>query len=178
MIPTKHYRGVKVETPLLNLLTDNPYMEKIAIKTIYPQWSGESISQIAESHPNNPFVLRIGTPIMDKQMSSDTVYLMAKYMAYNPTAKQIEARNLIDSRFLKKVYVGEQTITEMSHKDYGLFVNGSVVAKDVLLLETKESLVDKVRSLEKQMRYMQTEIAKIAKQVDMETIYNSNELIK
>jgi hypothetical protein len=178
MIPTKHYKAVTTQTPLLNLLADGPYMDKAYIRTIHPQWKGESVPEIVEKYDHNPFVLRIGTPSTDASMINDRVFFISKYLAYNPTSKEIESRNLIEGRFIKKVYIGEQTVDEASHKDYKLFVNGKVVASDVLFLHTKESLVDKIRSLEQQMRHMQAEIAKIARQTNTQTIYSSNELIK
>lgn len=178
MIRTKHYKALSVQAPLLNLLTDGPYMDKAYIRTIHPQWIGESVPEIIAKADHNPFVLRIGTPSMDESISNDKVFFISKYLAYNPASKEIESRNLIEGRFTKKVYIGEQTVDEVAHKDYRLFVNGKVVASDVLFLHTKESLVDKIRSLEQQMRHMQVEIAKIARQTNTQTIYSSNELIK
>jgi len=178
MIPTKHYKALTVQAPLLNLLTDGPYIDKVHIRTIYPQWSGENVSEIVAKHERNPFILRIGTPSMDTAIANDKMFFISRYMAYNPASKEIESRSLIEGRFTKKVYIGEQTIDEVAHKDYKLFVNGNVVASDILLLHTKESLVDKIRSLEQQMRHMQAEIAKIARQTNTQTIYSSNELIK
>lgn len=178
MIPTKHYKALTVQAPLLNLLADGPYMDKVYIRTIYTQWSGESVPEIIKKHDHNPFILRIGTPLMDASISDDKTFFISKYMAYNPASKEIESRNLIEGRFIKKVYIGDQTVDETMHKDYKLFVNGKVVASDILLLHTKESLIDKIRSLEQQMRHMQAEIVKIARQTNTQTIYNSNELIK
>ena len=178
MIPTKHYKALTIQAPLLNLLTDGPYMDKVYIKTVYPQWSGESVPDIIKKHERNPFTLRIGTPSVDAAISNDRTFFISKYMAYNPASKEIESRSLIEGRFIKKVYIGEQTVDEVAHKDYRLFVNGKVVASDILFLHTKESLVDKIRSLEQQMRHMQAEIAKIARQTNTQTIYSSNELIK
>ena len=178
MIPTKHYKALTIQAPLLNLLTEGPYMDRMHIRTVYPQWNGESVPDIIQKHEKNPFVLRIGTPSADAAISNDKMYFITKYMAYNPASKEIESRSLIEGRFIKKVYIGEQTVDEVAHKDYRLFVNGKVVASDILFLHTKESLVDKIRSLEQQMRHMQAEIAKIARQTNIETIYNSNELIK
>lgn len=167
----KHYKKVKVAAPILNLLTDGPYMEKVLIKNIYPTWNGESVQQIAENNQSNPFTLRIGTPSMDRHMSTDSVYFVTKFLSYNPGTKQIESRNLIDGRYTKKVYIGEQTVDELTHKDYQLFVNGNVVANDIVLLHTKESLADKIRSLEQQMRFLQAEIIKITKQAETQAIY-------
>ncbi len=178
MVPTKHYKALTIQAPLLNLLVDGPYMDRIHIRTIHPQWKGESVPEIIQKHDQNPFVLRIGTPSMDASISNDKLFFISKYMAYNPASKEIESRSLIEGRFTKKVYIGEQTVDEVVHKDYRLFVNGKVVATDILFLHTKESLVDKIRSLEQQMRHMQAEIAKIARQTNTQTIYSSNELIK
>lgn len=178
MVPTKHYKALTIQSPLLNLLTTGPHMDRVHIRTVYPQWNGESVPEIIQKHDNNPFVLRIGTPSTDESISNDKMYFISRYTAYNPASKEIESRNLIEGRFTKKVYIGEQTVDEVAHKDYRLFVNGKVVASDVLFLHTKESLVDKIRGLEQQMRYMQAEIAKIARQTNTQTIYNSNELIK
>lgn len=178
MVPTKHYKALTISAPLLNLLTDGPYMDKVHIRTIHPQWNGDSVPEIIQKHSSNPFVLRIGTPTMDASIINDKMFFISKYTAYNPASKEIEARSLIEGRFVKKVYIGEQTVDEAAHKDYRLFVNGKVVATDILLLHSKESLVDKIRSLEQQMRHMQAEIAKIARQTNTQTIYSSNELIK
>ncbi len=110
MIPTKHYKAVTTQTPLLNLLADGPYMDKAYIRTIHPQWKGESVPEIVEKYDHNPFVLRIGTPSTDASMINDRVFFISKYLAYNPTSKEIESRNLIEGRFIKKVYIGEQTV--------------------------------------------------------------------
>jgi len=40
-----------------------------------------------------------------------------------------------------------------------------------VLLHTKESLADKIRSLEQQMRFLQAEIIKITKQAETQAIY-------
>lgn len=157
--------------PLLNLLTDGPYMDKLLIKTIYPQWSGETVAEIAEKNVSNPFALRIGTPNTDEHIENDQVYFISRYISYNPLAKQIEYRNLTNHRFTKKLFIGQQTPDEASFKDYNLFVNGNIVGKDLILSNTNESVADKLRSLEMQIKYLQTEIAKIAKQTVTQTIY-------
>ena len=90
MIPSKHYKSVRVPTPLLNLLTSGPYMDKLLIKTIYPNWTGENIAEVVEKSKDNPFTLRIGTPNMDAQIESDRVYFIPKYISYNPLAKELE----------------------------------------------------------------------------------------
>lgn len=171
MIPSKYYKPPKIQAPLLNLLTDGPYMDKLLIKTIYPQWTGETVEEIMQKSSNNPFVLRIGTPGMDRQIESDQVYFIPKYISYNPLAKQIEYRNLTNHRFTRKVYIGEQTPDETAFGDYSLFVNGNIVGKDLILSNTNESVAERLRSLEMQVKYLQTEIAKIAKQTVTQTIY-------
>ncbi len=46
-------------------------MDKAYIRTIHPQWSGESVPEIIAKSDHNPFVLRIGTPSMDESMASE-----------------------------------------------------------------------------------------------------------
>lgn len=171
MIQSKHYRVLKEQAPLLNLLVDGSYIDKLPIKTIYPQWSGETVDEIIEKSGTNPFTLRIGTPNMDKQIENDRAYFISKYISYNPLAKQIEYRNLSNHRFTRKVFIGQQTPDEAAFNDYNLFVNGNIVGKDLILSNTNESVADKLRSLEMQVKYLQTEIAKIAKQTVTQTIY-------
>ena len=171
MIPSKYIRNVGHTAPILNLMVSAPFMEKVVIKNIYQQWQGESIQQIRDKHTDNPYTLRIGTPNMDKALASDSILFIQSYMSYNPVTKSIEKRELVPYRNVEKVYIGEQRIDEETFGEYASFVNGNVVAKDVVLLETKQSLVEIVTKLTNEVANLRMEVAKLKSQTQTQPIY-------
>ncbi len=76
MIPSRNIRNARVATPILNMLVDAPFIEKAVLKAIYPQWRGESISEIREKHSDNPYRVRIGTPNTDTALQSDHAFFI------------------------------------------------------------------------------------------------------
>jgi hypothetical protein len=74
-------------------MMDNPYVDKVVIKNIYPQWQGENIEDL-KRHRENPYRIRIGTPNMDERMKDDHVFFFQSYLSYNPVTKDIEKRSL------------------------------------------------------------------------------------
>jgi SepF-like predicted cell division protein (DUF552 family) len=167
MIPSKYIRNVSHQAPILNLMVAAPFMEKVMIKNIYQQWQGESITQIK----NNPYTLRIGTPNTDKALANDSVLFIQSYMSYNPVTKSIEKRELIPYRNVEKVYIGEQRIDEEAFGDYASFINGNVVAKDLVFVETKESLSGIIAKLTNEVANLRMEVAKLKSQTQTQPIY-------
>ena len=170
MIPTKHISNAKVEAPILQLMASNPYMDKMEIKSIYPQWKGESIQQLKE-HKDNPYRLRIGTPRTDERLKSDHAYFIQSYLSYNPVTKDIEKRDLTVYRNTEKVYIGAQSLEEKSFRNYTLFVNGAVLVKDLISIDTRESILQTVKQLQGQVDLLAKEVAQLKLQLQKQTIY-------
>ena len=171
MIPSKYIRNVSHQAPILNLMVAAPFMEKVMIKNIYQQWRGETITQIRNKHTDNPYTLRIGTPNTDKALANDSVLFIQSYMSYNPVTKSIEKRELIPYRNVEKVYVGEQRIDEEMFGEYASFINGNVVVKDLVFVETKESLSDIIAKLTNEVANLRMEVAKLKSQTQTQPIY-------
>jgi hypothetical protein len=171
MIPSKTIRNSRVQSPTISLLADAPFLEKAPIKMLFPQWQGESIATIKETFAENPYRVRIGTPNTDKAMRDDCAFFMQSYLSFNPITKQLEKRELISYRNVERVYIGEQRIDEEQYTDYAAFVNGKVIAQDVVILETNQSLVDTIAKLEQQVKQLQVEVAKLHNQTQTQTIY-------
>tara|TARA_R110000868_G_scaffold71220_4_gene208860 strand:+ start:269 stop:787 length:519 start_codon:yes stop_codon:yes gene_type:complete len=171
MIPSKYIRNVSHQAPILNLMVAAPFMEKVMIKNIYQQWRGETITQIRNKHTDNPYTLRIGTPNTDKALANDSVLFIQSYMSYNPVTKSIEKRELIPYRNVEKVYIGEQRIDEEMFGEYASFINGNVVVKDLVFVETKESLSDIIAKLTNEVANLRMEVAKLKSQTQTQPIY-------
>lgn len=171
MIPSKYIRNISHAAPILNLMVSAPFMEKVMIKNMYQQWQGENMQQIRDKHEDNPYTLRIGTPNTDKALISDSVLFVQSYMSYNPITKNIEKRELIPYRNVEKVYIGEQRIDEDTFKDYASFINGNVVAKDLVFLDTKENLSEVIAKLIKEVANLRMEVAKLKSQTQTQPIY-------
>ena len=105
---------------------------RIRLKNIYPKWSGENILQINEKHRNNPYALRIGTPITDGKLQQDQIYFILDYLAYNPVTNEVEKRDIVANRMMKKLYIG-QSPDEATYSDYEVFINGNLVVDDIYL---------------------------------------------
>jgi hypothetical protein len=146
-------------------VNDELTSNRIKIKSFYPNWSGESVSEIEKRH-DIKHMIRIGTPETDKLMQQDRVFFILDYIAYNPLNTQIERRVLHPQRFMGKIYVG-QSIEEEQHKDAAAVINGKLVASEVVDLSwSKEDLIKRVVSLEQQLT-----IVKII----IDNIYRENE---
>ena len=90
------------------------------------------MKDIKLKHKSNPYQVRIGTPNTDQQLKQDRIYFISDYLSFNPISQDIEKRDIIARRLMEKVYIG-QTTQEAEYKDYSLFVNGNVVAEDLIL---------------------------------------------
>lgn len=177
MIPSSTIKNVRVSSPILNLLISSPYLEQVPLRALYPQWTGENIEEIREKHTDNPYRVRIGTPTTDKQMQQERLYYIQSYLSYNPVNKQLEKRELISYRNVDKVYIGEQTTDEAFYKNTTLFVNGVVASKDLVLFENGESILETIKHLQSEVKYLRSELAKIHTQSKTD-LFISNELIK
>jgi hypothetical protein len=171
MIPTRHISNVKVPAPILNLMIEDPYMSMVPIKNIYPEWKGENIEQLKE-HKENPYRLRIGTPNMDQRMKADHAYFIKSYLSYNPVTKDIEKRDLTVYRNVEKVYIGKQSLEEKTFRDYSLFVNGSVVVKDIISIDNRRSVLQTIKELQDQVDFLAKEVGSLKLQLQKQTIYN------
>ena len=132
MINNEKVRNVQVPFSPISGLTMNGTLGKIRLNNIYTQWNGESVKDIKLKHKSNPYQVRIGTPNTDQQLKQDRIYFISDYLSFNPISQDIEKRDIIARRLMEKVYIG-QTTQEAEYKDYSLFVNGNVVAEDLIL---------------------------------------------
>ena len=132
MINNDKVRNVQVPFSPISGLTMNGTLGKIRLNNIYTQWNGESVKDIKLKHKSNPYQVRIGTPNTDQQLKQDRIYFISDYLSFNPISQDIEKRDIIARRLMEKVYIG-QTTQEAEYKDYSLFVNGNVVAEDLIL---------------------------------------------
>ena len=171
MISGRNVRNSRVTMPTLNLLAEAPFLEKAPIKMLFPQWQGESVSDIKNTFAENPYRVRIGTPNMDEAMRNDCAFFMQSYLSYNPITKQLEKRELIPYRNVERIYIGEQRIDEEQYKDYTAFVNGNIIANDLILLESKQSIVEQITKLQQQVLQLQSEIVKLRSETKTQTIY-------
>ena len=141
MIPNSKIQNVKVPFPAIEGMSYSPLLDKIRISNLYQQWNGQTIGEIANSHQDNPFTLRIGLPHVDEQLKNDRVFFITNYKSYNPITKQIEERQIIPYRNTETIYIG-QTTEEQEYKNYSLFAKENIVADD-LYLKKFASIKDK-----------------------------------
>ncbi len=171
MIPSRNIRNARVATPILNMLVDAPFIEKAVLKAIYPQWRGESISEIREKHSDNPYRVRIGTPNTDTALQSDHAFFIQSYLSYNPVTKQLEKRELLPYRNVEKLYIGKQRVDEENYGEYSAFVNGPIVAEDLIFIGSKQSLVQVVQKLTEDIAELRVELHKLRSQTKTQPIY-------
>lgn len=171
MIPSRHTKNVRVSAPILNLLIGAPYLESTNLKSIYQQWRGENINEIRNKHTDNPYTLRIGTPHTDYTMKEDRALFIQSYLSYNPVTKDIEKRELIPYRNVDRVYIGDQSVEEKYFERYTAFVNGPIVAEDVLFLESKQSLLEVIQKLTSEIQTLRSEVANLKVQTKQQHIY-------
>ena len=171
MISGRNVRNSRTTAPTLSLLSNAPFLEKAPIKMLFPQWQGESVNVIRNTFTENPYRVRIGTPNTDEAMRNDCAFFMQSYLSYNPITKQLEKRELIPYRNVERIYIGEQRIDEEQYKDYTAFVNGNIIANDLILLESKQSIVEQITKLQQQVLQLQSEIVKLRSETKTQTIY-------
>jgi hypothetical protein len=170
MIPSKNIKNVKVASPILNLLVSNPYMDKVYTKTLYPQWQGETALELSQN-PDNKRTIRIGTPNMDRDLRADHLYFIQSYLSYNPVTKDIEKRELIPYRNVEKVYIGSQSLEEKAFSNYTAFINGTVIVKDIITIDSRESIKDTIKQLQQKVEFLTQEVSYIKGQLQNQTIY-------
>ena len=132
MINNDKVRNVQVPFSPITGLSLNGTLGKIRLNNLYTQWNGENVNDIKNKHKKNPYQVRIGTPNTDEQLKQDRIYFITDYLSYNPLSQDIEKRDIIARRLMERVYIG-QTTQEAEYKDYSLFVNGNMVADDLIL---------------------------------------------
>lgn len=144
-------------------INDELTSNKLKIKSFYPNWSGESISEVERRH-DIKHMIRIGTPEMDKQMQQDRVFFILDYLAFNPLNTQIERRLLHPQRIMSKLYVG-QSVEEERYKDASAIINGKLVAEEIVDLSwSKEDLMKRINTLEAEMGLVKLIIDNIYKE--------------
>lgn len=174
MINNSIIRNCSVPAPFIQSMINEHALGKIELKNIYQGWNGENIEQIREKHDNNPYMLRIGMPSTDNQMSKDSVYFILHYLSYNPLTKDVEMRHIIPHRNTDKLYIG-QSIDEKHYKDYRLFVDGTAVVGDLYLknnqslrdIPMSKLLINVISKIEK----LQSEVADLKRQLRIKDTY-------
>ena len=170
MINTKYLHNTTVPFPIVESLTNAPLMNMVPIKNIYQSWNGESIEQIKHKAAENPYNIRIGLPRVDEQLRSDPKYFILGYLSYNPVTKDIESREIVSYRNMNRVYIG-QSPDEYKFKDYKLFVDDNVVARDYLFVDNGLSIRQAIEHMANKIEKLQDEMADIKAQLKNETIY-------
>lgn len=163
---SNNIKKAKITFPAVQSMGGPSFLGRIKLKNIYQQWNGESFSDIAKRHKDNPFTMRIGLPQTDKQMKEDRIFLFTKYLAYNPLTKQVEKRELIPLRNTEKIYIGHSP-EEHQYKDYKLFVDGKVVLEDVIFKSPNhiDSLVQTLEFMKLRIETLENEIANLKQKI-------------
>lgn len=177
MINSSTIRNCTIPFPVVEGLTSyNPsVLGKIKIKNIYHQWTGQNMPTIKQNHADNPYMLRIGKPSVDETLKNDPAYFILHYLSYNQVTKDIERRELIPLRNMERIYIG-QSLDEVKYKDYRAFVDGNIIADDIILkkyeaLEDQplgKLLVHLIETVEK----LKIEVAQLKRNTKTSTIYN------
>ena len=168
---SRSIKKIKTNFPAVQGIGGPSFIGRVMLKNIYQEWNGENFVEITEKAIGNPFNLRIGLPQVDKQLKEDHIFLFTKYLSYNPLTKQVEKRELIPLRNTEKIYIG-QSPEEHQHSDYKLFVDGKIVAEDVLFKQPNEgSLIDKINQLEQKIQILEHQIQKLNSNNEKITIY-------
>lgn len=174
MIKSSIIGNTQISFPAVQGLAFSPLVKKIEIKNIYQQWQGESIEQIKSKTQENPYSMRIGLPKVDEQLRQDNMYLILSYLSYNPVNKDIENREIVTYRNTNKIIIG-QSPDEYKFKNYKLFVDDNVVAKDYIFSDDEMSLRQTITHLANKIQKLQQEITNIKSQQlqpQKQTIYN------
>jgi hypothetical protein len=170
MINNKVIRNCQVSFPVVQGLSNSRTLGKILIKNLYQGWQGENRKEIQDKHETNPYSLRIGLPGTDEQLKNDRMHFILHYLAYNPITKDIEKRELVSYRNTERVYIG-QSLDEKVYSDYRLFVDGKIVAEDIILKRQGISLEQTVINLVDRVEKLQLEIADLKRQLNSRHIY-------
>jgi predicted ATP-binding protein involved in virulence len=104
-------------------------------------------------------------------MKEDRALFIQSYLSYNPVTKDIEKRELIPYRNVDRVYIGDQSVEEKYFERYTAFVNGPIVAEDVLFLESKQSLLEVIQKLTSEIQTLRSEVANLKVQTKQQHIY-------
>lgn len=174
MINNNVIRNTTKSFPAIQGLLNDSVLGKIHIKNLYQAWQGESIKQIRDKEEDNPYSLRIGNPNTDRDLQNDSLFFILHYLSFNPLTKNIEKRELIPYRNVDKIYIG-QSLEEKLYKDYRLFVDGNIVARDIFLencTDKKElSLSRIINNLTDKIEKLQLEIVNLKRQLGNVDIY-------
>lgn len=180
MINNSAIRNCTVSHPIVQLPFNDQILGKIEIKNIYQKWNGENIIDIKQKHQDNPYSLRIGMPSTDALMKRDRVYFILHYLSYNPLTKDIENRQIIPLRNTEKMYIG-QSIDEKYYKDYRLFVDGNIIADDLVIKSNpalRDTSVSKLlTSLYSMVEKLQFEVANLKRQLQNKDTYKQDTFI-
>jgi len=172
MINNSVIQNVKKAFPAIKGLHNEHVLGKILIKNIYQSWNGESIAQIKQKHENNPYTMRIGTPMTDNELKADSIYFILHYLSYNPITKDIEKRELVPYRNMEKMYIG-QSLQEKEYSEYRLFVDGKAVLEDLYLTNTNQnqSITQLITNLTNKVEKLQAEVINLRRQLNSSHIY-------
>lgn len=180
MINNSLIRNCNTTVPVVQSLLNEHALGKIELKNIYQHWNGENIEQIRDKHDDNPYMLRIGMPSTDDQMTRDQVYFILHYLSYNPLTKEVEMRHIIPHRNTDKLYIG-QSVDEKYYEDYRLFVDGTAVVGD-LYLKNSQSLRDTsitklLTNLVSKVEKLQLEVSDLKRQLARKDTYKQDTFV-
>ena len=170
MINSRTIQNCKVPFPIIEGLAFAPLTNKIEIKNIYQKWQGQSIHQIKQTASENEYSLRIGLPRVDEQLRHDNIHFILGYLSYNPVSNDIENREIITYRNTSKVFIG-QSPDEYKFKNFKLFVDDNVIAKDFIFSDDEMSVKQTIMHLANKVQKLQEEIFYLKSQTKNETIY-------
>lgn len=164
MIPSRLARNSTKPFPVVEGLKLNHSLTRLPIKTVYQRWTGESIKTIQEkATTDNPYSLRIGLPHVDEKLKSDNYYFILNYLSYNPVTKCVENREIVPYRNTETIYIG-QSLAEIEHKDYKLFVDGKAVMQDLEFIGSQKSLKKQIQDLQNTVEMLQKELIQLRKE--------------
>ncbi len=177
MINNSKVRNVQRRFPTIEAIPNNQTLGKIKLKNLYPKWNGENVNDIKAKHKHNPYEVRIGTPNTDNQLRSDRMYFISHYLSFNPITQGIESRDIVSRRVMDKLYVG-QTTEELYYPNSKLFVDGTIVAKDIFLTRNEknkeQSLTRLVTNLLDRVDQLTKEVAQLKAKVKTQPIYRKD----
>lgn len=174
MIISKNIKKTKVPFPAPQGIGGPSFLGRIKLKNIHQGWKGENFQQIIDKGDENPFNIRIGLPLTDRQLKEDRIFLFTKYLSYNPLSKQIEKRELIPLRNVEKVYIGHSP-EESNFPQCKLFVDGQVVVEDIAFKQPNshiDSLVKTIQDLRTRVEFLEHQLNKYVNNNVTTTIYN------
>lgn len=177
MINNDKVRNVQKKFPRIEGIPNNQTLGKIRLKNLYPQWNGENVNDIKAKHKANPYAVRIGTPGTDERLRNDRIYFISHYLSFNPITQNIESRDVVSRRVMDKLYIG-QTTEELYYPDSKLYVDGSIMAKDIFLTKSnklkEQSLTRVVSNLLDKVDQLTKEVAQLKAKVKTKPIYRKD----